>query len=59
MGKWISGEFYCHIRYNNVYIEEGQDELDVLFPGGWEGEMVYDDLGITEEKSEECEEAED
>lgn len=49
MGKWISGTLKATITFNNVYVEEGQDDISALFPEGWEGEMDYD-LNITGEE---------
>lgn len=51
MGRYISGTLTCTIKFHDVYVEDGQSELDALFPdtGGWEGEMASEDLEITEE----------
>lgn len=53
MGKWISGELRCHIYFNDVYVEDGQDEIDAIFPDGWEGEMTGNDFNIIHEENEE------
>ena len=52
MGRYISGELKCTIRFKDLYVEDGQSELDALFPdtGGWEGEMWNETWSI-----EECE----
>lgn len=52
MGKYISGTLQCRIEFHYIYVEDGQDELDALFPEGWEGEMLHHDLKITEEIDE-------
>jgi hypothetical protein len=52
MGKWISGTLKATINFDNVYVEDGQDEISALFPDGWEGEMDSD-LNITHIENEE------
>jgi len=53
MGKWITGIYKSELHFTDVYVEDGQDELDVLFPEGYEGEMWVSNLTITSEQSEE------
>jgi hypothetical protein len=53
MGKWISGVLKCSIHFNDVYVEDGQNELSALFPEGWEGEMLDENLTITHEENDE------
>ena len=52
MGKWIDGKLTCVIEFSNVYVEDGQSEIDVIFPYGWEGEMTSDDLKIDNESED-------
>jgi len=53
MGKWITGVYKSELHFTSVYVEDGQDELDVLFPEGYEGEMWISDLKITSEQLDE------
>lgn len=53
MGKWISGTLKCTISFLSVYVEDGQSEIDAIFPDGWEGEMLGDDLEIEHEENDE------
>ena len=55
MGKWITGVLKTEIHFNDVYVEDDQDVLDVLFPEGYEGEMWASDLKITSEQLEDDE----
>ena len=54
MGRYISGSLTCKIEFHDVYVEDGQSELDALFPdtGGWEGEMTSNNLEVIEEVEE-------
>ena len=52
MGKWIDGKITCTIEFRGVYVEDGQSELDAIFPNGWEGEMTSDNLDIESETEE-------
>ena len=56
MGRFISGKLKCTIEFNEIYVEDGQSEIDVIFPDGWEGEMTSDDLDIETEIDTEDEE---
>lgn len=49
MGKYISGILKCEIQFDNVYVDDEESEIDVLFHDGWEGEMLEQNLIITEE----------
>ena len=49
MCKYISGSINCTIEFHDVYIDEGDDNLDGIFPEGWEGEMTDYNFDITEE----------
>lgn len=55
MGKWVTGVYKSELHFNDVYVEDDQDVLDVLFPDGYEGEMWVSDLNITSEVSNEDE----
>ena len=55
MGKYISGSLICKIEFHDVYVVDEQDELEIIdavFPDGWEGEMMSNELKITEETEE-------
>lgn len=54
MGKYITGTFTCKISFHDLYVEDGQDEIDALFPDGWEGEMDSERLTITDEYEDEA-----
>ena len=56
MGKYISGKVKCEIWFNDVYVEDGQDEVDAIFPNGWEGEMMDSNLDINSEEFDENDE---
>lgn len=49
MGKYISGTLTCKITFCDLYVEDGQSEIDAIFPDGWEGEMDGSNLEIDEE----------
>lgn len=49
MGKIISGYINCKIEFHDLYVDEGDDNLDAIFPDGWEGEMTDCDLDLSEE----------
>jgi hypothetical protein len=53
MGKYITGVLKCEIHFSNVYVEDDQSELDALFPAGWEGEMLNENLTIIYEENDE------
>jgi hypothetical protein len=53
MGKFISGSINCKIIFNDLYVDEGDDHLDAIFPDGWEGEMTDYNLSISSEEYEE------
>ena len=53
MGKYITGTFTCKISFHDLYVEDGLDEIDALFPDGWEGEMDSERLTITDEYEDE------
>ena len=53
MGRWIDGKLTCVIEFSNVYVEDGENELEAIFPDGWEGEMTSDNLEIDNENEEE------
>lgn len=52
MGKFISGSVNCKIEFHDLYIDEGDDHLDAIFPDGWEGEMVDYNFNITKQREE-------
>lgn len=52
MGKCISGSIICKIEFRDLYVEEGDDNLDSIFPDGWEGEMIDYNIDITKEEYE-------
>lgn len=52
MGKYISGTFNCKIEFHDLYVDEGDDNMDAIFPNGWEGEMTDYNLDISEEYEE-------
>ena len=49
MGRYISGLLTCEIYFDNVYVDDDESKIDVLFPNGWEGEMLDCSFNITEE----------
>ena len=49
MGRYLSGTLKSEIHFRDIYVEDGESVLDVLFPEGWEGEMVSNEVEITEE----------
>ena len=51
MGRHISGKLTCTIEFD-VYVEDGESEIDAIFPDGWEGEMTSDNLEIYDEVEE-------
>ena len=53
MGKWVTGVYKSELHFNDVYVEDDQDVLDVLFPEGYEGEMWVSDLTIVSEQLDE------
>lgn len=53
MGKFISGSINCKIIFNDLYVDEGDDHLDAIFPDGWEDEMTDYNLSISSEEYEE------
>lgn len=53
MGKFISGTINCKIEFRDLYVDEGDDHLDAIFPDGWEGEMTDYNINITSEEYEE------
>lgn len=53
MGKYITGTFTCKISFYDLYVEDGQDEIDALFPDGWEGEMDSERWNIEDEYEDE------
>jgi len=55
MGKWITGVLKTEIHFRSVYVEDGQDEIDAIFPDGYEGEAWTQDLKITSEQLDETE----
>lgn len=52
MGKWIDGKLVCTIEFSGIYVEDGQNALDAIFPNGWEGEMTSEKLEIESEEDE-------
>jgi hypothetical protein len=52
MGKWVTGIYKSELHFTDVYVEDGQEVEDVLFPEGYEGEMWVSDLSITSEKED-------
>ena len=56
MGKWVTGVYKSELHFTDVYVEDGQELEDVLFPDGYEGEMWVSDLKITSEQLEDEEE---
>lgn len=53
MGKWITGVLKIEIHFTSVYVEDGQDEIDAIFPEGYDGEAWSQDLTITHEETDE------
>jgi hypothetical protein len=49
MGKWISGKIISTIEFDGIYVEDGDSEIDAIFPNGWEGEMTSYNVEIDDE----------
>lgn len=52
MGKYISGVLNCKIEFHDLYVDESDDNIDAIFPDGWEGEMTDYSFDISEEYEE-------
>jgi hypothetical protein len=50
MGKYIYGKITCTIELSNLYVEDGESELDAIFPNGFEGEMMSENIEIENEQ---------
>lgn len=49
MGKYISGILKCVIKFDDEYVRDCENDIDAIFPDGWQGEMLDCDLKITNE----------
>ena len=58
MGRWVTGIYKSELHFTDVYVEDGEEVEDVLFPEGYEGEMWVSDLKITKEQEDEEEDEE-
>jgi hypothetical protein len=52
MGKYIDGKITCTIEFSNLYVEDGCTSLDAIFPDGYEGEMMSENLEIENERDD-------
>lgn len=49
--RYISGVLKCEIHFNDLLVEE--DEMSAIFPDGYSGEMLNENLKIIEDYEEE------
>lgn len=52
MGKYIYGKLTCTIEFSNLYVEDGESEMNAIFPNGYEGEITSDNLEIENEEED-------
>lgn len=50
--KEISGKLTCEIWFSGLEMDDDQTYMDVLFPKGFEGEMLTETWDVEEEEIE-------